>query len=395
MRCGAWPVYASGTGISNSVRNRARSTTTASLNQPGRRTCGARGIWRVAGVPATAGVLQGSPGDRDQGGAPLFTVGLVPTIEVMVIQRTGIILVQGIVQLQGQLDFRAGLPAGAQMQQAVTSDFPLMFRGVVTAADGLPTGAERDGVEATIQVQAQGALGSPGEPLSAVPVARVNQAQAQCAMPAEQFLLQGSLEAVDPGGEEVLRDVVAVQDDGVFEVGAIQRRFQTGLLGQLAAPLQFVGLGLFQHQVRIGGRGTAIRRAIVRVVQVGKGGRTKAFGVGQHQVVGVVEEEGCGAIEGVFTAEQAVLVVAQAELGAQPLALEAVLQQAGMVPALISLVGGRGMQAFLVPVGTEQQAMSFGQRQGVQPGGRIAVGVERVGLGNVVETLDAAVLAVT
>src|SRR5690606_28505459 len=132
--------------------------------------------------------------------------------------------------------------------------------------------------------------------------------------------------------------VVAVQDDGVFEVGAIQRRFQTGLLGQLAAPLQFVGLGLFQHQVRIGGRGTAIRRAIVRVVQVGKGGRTKAFGVGQHQVVGVVEEEGCGAIEGVFTAEQAVLVVAQAELGAQPLALEAVLQQAGMVPALISLV---------------------------------------------------------
>ncbi|MNN97272.1 hypothetical protein D3C81_2164110 [compost metagenome] len=76
--------------------------------------------------------------------------------------------------------------------------------------------------------------------MAAVAVPWVDDRDAQVALPAEQLLLEGGLEAVDPRRGDVFR--AAAIDDRVFEVGAVERGFQSAAVSQLAAPLQFVAL---------------------------------------------------------------------------------------------------------------------------------------------------------
>ncbi|MNZ72209.1 hypothetical protein D3C78_905820 [compost metagenome] len=59
--------------------------------------------------------------------------------------------------------------------------------------------------------------------MAAVAVARIDEGDAQLALPAEQLLLQRGLEAVDAGLGDVLRDEVLIVGDRVLDIGAIQR----------------------------------------------------------------------------------------------------------------------------------------------------------------------------
>ncbi|MNZ72208.1 hypothetical protein D3C78_905810 [compost metagenome] len=141
--------------------------------------------------------------------------------------------------------------------------------------------------------------------------------------------------------------------------------------------------------------GLEVRVAVARIVEVVEGRRAEAFAVGQDQVVGGVQRQGQGAAPSVLAAELLVLVVAHAQLGGETFALVAVLDEDGLVPALLLLERGVAVELVLVPVGTQQQAVAVAQSQSVQPVHRVAVGVEHAAL--VAELVQAllAVLAVT
>ena len=82
-----------------------------------------------------------------------------------------------------------------------------------------------------------------------------------------------------------------------------------------------------------------------------------------------------------MAAKLLVLVVTQAQLGREVLAVEAVLNKRGAVPAAVFLENGAAAYPVLIGVGAEDQAVLIVQRQVVLPVQRVAIGVEAVDLG--------------
>ncbi len=113
---------------------------------------------------------------------------------------------------------------------------------VIAAADRLPARADSELIELPIQVQAHGAPCTAGQGVAGVAVTWVDDRDAQVALPAKQFLFECALKAVDTRCGDVLRLAGAVENDGVAQVGAIQRGLQACAVAELAAPLQLVTL---------------------------------------------------------------------------------------------------------------------------------------------------------
>src|ERR1700712_2919919 len=290
---------------------------------------------------------------------------------VKTVQRAAVTFVQGVIQLELQLDLVTGLPAAAQAEECISANRLSIGLVVVAIADRLPAGADAKTIELAVQIQIDGATCPAVECVPGVAVTRVDDRGAEFAGPAQYLLLKRCLKTVDPCRADVLRTEVAVQCNRVSKVGAIQRCFQPAGLAQAAAPLQLVALGVFGLEIGV---------AEAWVIQIVEGRRAEAFAVGEQQIVGVVDRHGERAAPGVLAAELLVLVMPKAQFSGEPIALETMLNERGTIPAAVFVEHCAAVDPILVPVATKHQAVALVQGQVVLPVDRIAVSVEHVAI---------------
>ena len=119
--------------------------------------------------------------------------------------------------------------------------------------------------------------------MTAIAIARVDQAGSEASLPTEHVLPEGGLQAVDPCGLDILRNPEGVRDDGILDVSAVQRQFQRPAVAIAVAPLQLVALGFFGRKVRVSEPG---------VVQFVKCRGAEALAVGHDHVVAGIQRYG-------------------------------------------------------------------------------------------------------
>lgn len=113
--------------------------------------------------------------------------------------QVGYQLGSGVIDFQRQRHFPAERPTAAQPEQGITAQAIAIGFVVVAAADRLPARTDAELIELPIQVQVPpvGAPRTAGEGVAAVAVARVDQRNAQVALPAEQLVLERGFKTID------------------------------------------------------------------------------------------------------------------------------------------------------------------------------------------------------
>src|SRR5690554_519697 len=169
------------------------------------------------------------PDYAKHGGKGHFPVAVL--CSAITIGQATVVFIQHVAQLHIKRQFAAGLPAGPQIQHTVAGQSGCIVSIGIATADRLPAGTNGKVTKLTIHVQVQRALGAVLQGVAIFAVTRVNNAQAQLALPAVEFVLKTGLQTVDTGSVNVAHGAfpgyrITNRSNQAAVVSAIQRSFQ-------------------------------------------------------------------------------------------------------------------------------------------------------------------------